>query len=398
MNPERFRGSPSGRVLQVQHPDGPYSAFIPAPLPPKLDMEGEPARLAERAAHALGELSGLGRILPNPYLLINPFIRREAVLSSRIEGTRADIADLYAYEAGQLPLPGMEAAYESDLREVMNYVRALEYGLKRLKQMPVSLRLIREVHQRLMTGVRGERAKPGAFRTVQTYIARAGCRGVHDSPYVPPPPEHLGPALDAFEKYLHAEEDPYPFLVRLAFSHYQFEAIHPFGDGNGRIGRLLIVLQLVEAGLLSQPLLYLSAYFERHRERYCDLLLAVSERGAWREWTCFFLEGVVEQARDAVARARTLQDLLASWKERLAGATRSASALRLVDNLLAEPVLTIPRVQSTLGVSYPAARHTVDKLVEIGILRQWRESSYARTYVAPEILEVLSRPHQPYVN
>ncbi len=394
MKPDGFTSRAPGRLVQVQHVDGPYWAFIPDPLPPTLVMDAELARLAEQAAHALGELSGLGRALPNPYLLISPFIRREAVLSSRIEGTRADIADLYAYEAGQLVLPGMERPSESDVREVMNYVRALEYGLKRLDDLPVSLRLIRDVHQRLLTGVRGERAKPGQFRTVQTYIARAGCRSIQESPFVPPPAEEVLPALDAFEKYLHAEEDVYPLLVRLAFLHYQFEAIHPFEDGNGRVGRLLISLLLVDRKLLSLPLLYLSAYFERHRDRYCDLLLAVSERGAWHEWTCFFLRGVAEQAQDAVVRAKRLQDLHVAWRSRITDATRSTLALKLVESLFEVPFVTIPQAQRILEASYPGARGNVEKLVEAGILRQWGEASYGKTYVADEILAIISEPEK----
>jgi Fic family protein len=227
--------------------------------------------------------------MPNPHLLIGPFMRREAVLSSRIEGTQADIVDLYAYEVGQLPLPGMELPpSEGDVREVLNYVHALEYGLERLNTLPVSLRLIRELHDRLLTGVRGEHATPGEFRRRQNWIGRPGCT-LNEATFVPPPVPQMRNALDAFEKYLNSG-DLHPPLVRLALAHYQFEAIHPFVDGNGRIGRLLISLLLVQWDLMPLPLLYLSAFFHRHRQDYYERLMAVSERDAWRDWILFSCE------------------------------------------------------------------------------------------------------------
>ncbi len=279
MKLERFQNTPAGRLLQVGQDQTAYWAFAPNPLPPVLVWDAELVRVLSDADRALGELAGLGRTMPNPNLLIRPFIRREAVLSSRIEGTQADIADLYAYEAGQLPLPGVKPAPpESDVREVLNYVHAMEYGLERIQTLPVSLRLLRELHERLLAGVRGDQATPGEFRRTQNWIGRPGCT-LNDADFVPPPVAEMNAALDAFEKYLHAG-NAYPPLVRLAVIHYQFEAIHPFLDGNGRIGRLLISLLLVHWNLLSLPLLYLSAFFERHRKDYYDLLFAVSERGA----------------------------------------------------------------------------------------------------------------------
>jgi Fic family protein len=290
MNPDDFRDSLAGRVMRAGQ----------------------------------GELAGLGRALPNPHLLIAPLVRREAVLSSRIEGTQTDLADLYAYEAGQLALPGLRPAPpESDVREVLNYVRALEFGLERVHSLPVSLRLARELHARLMEGVRGGRATPGEFRRSQNWIGPPGCT-LNEADYVPPPVAEMHEALDALEKYLHAQGD-YPPLVRLAFIHYQFEAIHPFLDGNGRMGRLLLSLLLVNWDLLPLPLLYLSAYFERYRSGYYDLLMAVSQRGDWREWALFFLRGVAEQARDAITRIKGLQDLQIAWRERLTQARLDAA-------------------------------------------------------------------------
>lgn len=388
MNPERFHGSSSGSLIRVGQGEAAYWAFTPHPLPPNLSADWELTRALSAADRALSELAGLGRTMPNPHLLIGPFVRREAVLSSRIEGTRAEITDLYAYEAGQLPLPGMEASPpESDVREVLNYVNALEYGLNRLQALPVSLRLMRELHERLMAGVRGEHATPGEFRRSQNWIGPPGCT-LSEAAFVPPPPAQMHEALDALEKYLH-QEDVYPPLLRLAMVHYQFEAIHPFVDGNGRIGRLLLSLLLVQWDLLPLPLFYLSAYFYRHRQAYYDLLLGVSERGAWRDWLLFFLRGVEEQAEDALMRARRLQDLQQDWHTRLAQARVSALALRLADALFTAPVLTIPQAQHLLKVTYPSAQRNVERLVQAGILRLISEASYGKTYAATEILDVI---------
>ena len=345
-------------------------------------------RLSE-ADRSLGELAGLGRAIPNPHLLIGPFMRREAVLSSRIEGTQADIKDLYVYEAKQLQLPGLRPSpSESDVREVLNYVRAMEYGLKRLDTLPVSLRMIRELHERLMEGVRGEQATPGEFRRSQNWVGRAGCT-LNDADFVPPPVNEMQEALDAFEKYLHSKED-YPPLVRLALIHYQFEAIHPFLDGNGRIGRLLLTLLLINWNLISLPLLYLSAFFEKNRDEYYDLLMKVSANGAWQDWITFFFGGVEEQARDATVRANRLQDLQLAWRERLSQVRASTSVLRLTDSLFVSPVITIPEAQRTLGAKqYHTARKIIEKLVKAGILKQVGESSYGKTFLAEEILQAI---------
>ncbi|MEJ5349869.1 MAG: Fic family protein [Desulfosoma sp.] len=388
MDPKRFENSTSGKVIRVGQGDTAYWAFVPNPLPPRLPADWELTAVLSAADRALSELAGLGRTMSNPHLLIGPFVRREAVLSSRIEGTRADITDLYAYEARQLPLPGMESSVpESDVREVLNYVNALEYGLKRLTTLPVSLRLIRELHERLMAGVRGGHTTPGEFRRTQNWIGPPGCT-LNEATFVPPPPAEMHAALDALEKYLHREDD-YPPLIRLGLVHYQFEAIHPFVDGNGRIGRLLLSLLLVQWDLLPLPLLYLSAYFHRHRQAYYDLLLEVSERGAWREWLLFFLRGVAEQALDATIRAKKLQDLQQSWRARLTQARTSALALRLADSLYTTPILTIPQAQRMLNVTYPSAQKNVERLVQAGILQLISEGSYGKTYAAQEILDVI---------
>jgi Fic family protein len=388
MTPDAFTVHSSGRVIRVGQGQTAYWAFVPNPLPPPLTFDAALIRSLSEADRALGELAGLGRTFPNPHLLINPFIRREAVLSSRIEGTQADLRDLYAYEARQLALPGFQPAREeADVREVFNYVRALEYGLERLSTLPVSLRLIREVHERLMEGVRGEHATPGEFRRTQNWIGAPGCT-LNDATFVPPPVDEMHTALDALEKYLHSE-DEYPPLVRLAFIHYQFEAIHPFIDGNGRIGRLLLILLLVHWGLLPLPLLYLSAYFEKHRQAYYDLLLSVSTRGAWREWVEFFLRGVAEQARDAVVRAKRLQDLQLAWRTKYQRARGAGLLLGIVDALFAVPVLTPRQVASQLRVSHPAAMQALRRLEQDQILNEVSGKQRNRLYVAPAIIQVL---------
>jgi Fic family protein len=385
---EQFRHSSSGRPLRFGQGNAAYWAFIPNPLPPALLFDGRLVRALSNADRALGELAGLGRTVANPDLLVRPFIRREAVLSSRIEGTQADITDLYAYEAGQLPLSGLGTAVsEADVKEVLNYVHALEYGLERLDTLPISLRFLRELHERLMRGVRGDQATPGEFRRTQNWIGPPGCT-LNNATYVPPPVTQMHEALDAFEKYLHSDDD-LPPLVRLALIHYQFEAIHPFIDGNGRIGRLLISLLLVHWNLLPLPLLYLSAYFERHRPEYYDLLLAVSERGAWYEWLIFFLQGVAVQAEDANTKARRLQDLQLEWRNKLTRARSSTLLLHLAESLFDSPVITIPRAQRILDVTYRSAKLNVEKLVAVGILSQTNDASYDKVFVASDILEVV---------
>lgn len=394
MRPEAFTSQASGQVMRVGQGEAAYHAFVPTPLPPAFGLDPELILTLSDADRALGELAGLGRAIANPSLLVRPFMRQEAVLSSRIEGTQADLADLYGYEAGQLLLPGLRPRKQtSDVREVFNYVQAMEYGLERLETLPLSLRLIREVHARLMTGVRGDTATPGEFRRSQNWIGPPGCL-LATASYVPPPVPEMIEALAALEKYLH-EGNAYPPLVRLACIHYQFEAIHPFIDGNGRVGRLLVPLLMVSWGLLPHPLLYLSVYFERRREDYYRLLMAVSTHGDWRTWIAFFLHGVADQARDAVARAKRLQDLQAGWRDTLQKKRASALVLSLADALFDQPILTIPVAAEVLGTSYPSAKAAVAKLEAIGALRQVTAEGTAKTYAATGILDIVAGEGAP---
>jgi len=389
MRPETFTDPAAGQIIRVGQGETTYHAFVPVPLPPALVLDPELILTLSDADRALGELAGLGRAIANPALLVRPFMRQEAVLSSRIEGTQADLTDLYGYEAGQLLLPGVRRPRPApDVREVHNYVRAMEYGLERLETLPVSLRLIREVHARLMEGVRGDTATPGEFRRSQNWIGPPGCLLAQAS-YVPPPVPEMAEALDSFEKYLH-EGNAYPPLVRLACVHYQFEAIHPFIDGNGRVGRLLVPLLMVSWGLLPHPLLYLSVYFERRRDDYYRLLMSVTTHGDWRAWIAFFLRGVADQARDAVVRAKRLQDLQTEWRNALQRKRASALVLRLADALFDRPILTIPVAAEVLGISYPPAKAAVAKLEAIGALRQVPAEGQAKTYAATGILDIVS--------
>jgi Fic family protein len=373
-------------LVQAQQGEAAYWAFVPNPLPPPLPLDLELLRAQADASQAVGELAGLGRTLANPHLLIRPFVRREAVLSSRIEGTQAELADLYAYEAGQLSLPGQRPP-EADVREVLNYVHALEYGIERLATLPVSLRLMRELHERLMAGVRGGAATPGEFRHSQNWIGQPGCT-LAQADFVPPPPAEMQGALSDLEEYLH-RDDGYPLLMRLAFVHYQFEAIHPFLDGNGRIGRLLLSLLSVHWGLLPLPLLYLSGYFESHRSDYYGLLAAVSERGAWRDWLLFFLRGVAEQARDANARAKRLQDLQIEWRKRFQVLRVPGLVLSVVDLLFVNPIVTASDVQARFGVSHPTAMQALRRMEAAGVVIEATGGRRNRLYVARAVMETV---------
>ena len=383
MDTALFRKSPSGRLVRAI--DG-YWAFLPNALPPKLDWSDALVSLTSKADIALGTLSGLGENLPNPHLLIYPFVRKEAVLSSRIEGTQSSLSDLLLFEA-------TKAEKQRDVKEVQNYVHAIEYGLKRLEELPLSLRLIRELHAILMEGVRGEQATPGEFRQSQNWIGPPGCT-LDDATFMPPPVAEMKESLDQLEKFLHADTQ-LPPLVELALIHYQFETIHPFLDGNGRIGRLLITLFLCQRSILNKPLLYLSAFFERHRQEYYDRLLEVSQRGAWRQWLEFFLQAVVTQSDDAVRRARRLLDLHRIYYQTSLGKHLPPTAMKLVELIFVKPVLNARVTQESLKVTYPGAQKAINALVEQGILAEITGGKRNKVYEARRILEILEETPSP---
>ena len=374
------RGNASGKTIRC--PEG-YDAFIPATLPPDIEWTTPLVQALSEADRAVGQLAGEGGRLPNPHLLIRPFVRREAVLSSRIEGTQATLGELLAAEAGSR----VERSPD-DLHEVANYVVALEHGMDRLASLPLSLRLVRELHARLMEGVRGNTATPGEFRRSQNWIGPPGST-LATASHVPPPPHEMMECLGAWETFLHERE--LPPLVHAALAHYQFEAIHPFLDGNGRVGRLMITLLLVERQVLTSPLLYLSAWFEGTRDEYYGHLQAVRERGAWEPWLAYFLTGVTRQANDAIGRARRINDLLAGWRQ-LAAAAPSATPAALVDLLAQNPFWTIRGVADRLGVAFTTAQRAVTKLEAVGILAPTSDARRDRVYCAQEILDILEEP------
>ena len=380
MDPNDFHSSIAGEVILTSRG---YYAFIPAPLPPELVYDSQLVLALSKADSSLSELSGLGRHLPNPHLLIAPYIRREAVLSSRIEGTKADLPDLWMVD-----VEGREKHAEgTDVQEVQNYVTALEYGIQRLQELPLSLRLVREVHALLMEGVRGNQATPGDFRRSQNWIGPAGCT-LANAPYVPPPPDELMPALANWEVFLH-EHDRFPDLIQCAIMHEQFEAIHPFLDGNGRIGRLLITLFLMERGRLSQPLLYLSSFIETYRQEYYDLLQRVRTLGDWDSWIIYFLTAISETAQIALRQTAALIDLREGYHHQL---RESLKAAGLIDQLFVNPYMTVKRATQILNVSNPTARKAVLQLEQDGILREVTGRDWGKIYLASAISEAIQFP------
>jgi Fic family protein len=360
-----------------------YWAYVPRDLPPPIEPTWQLGNKISDADRALSELAGITRTLPNPHLFINSFLRREAVLSSRIEGTQASLSELFFFEAAG------ETGRHSDVQEIANYVSALNHALKRLEALPISIRLLCEVHKLLMSDVRGDEARltPGEIRRSQNWIGHPGST-LTDAIYVPAPVEQMTQCLGDLEKYFHAESE-LPPLVRLALIHYQFEAIHPFLDGNGRVGRLLITLWLIERGLLAQPVLYLSSYFERTRDEYYRLLLDVSQKGSWQMWLEYFLVGVAEQSRDAMHRANRIIDLWLSYRQRFQDARHSVLTLKLLDEIVAIPVITYRKAEQILKVTPRAARQNVDKLVDAGLVEEVTNRGRNKIFVASEIIAIL---------
>jgi len=359
--------------------------FVPNPLPPPLEFPIPLVNLLSDADRGLGELAGVGRMLPNPHLFIQPFLRREAVLSSRIEGTIASLKDLLVFEETNAP-----ARETGDVREVYNYVSALEFALQRLSTLPVSLRLIREAHAILMRDVRGGDEHAVEFRRMQNFIGRRGY-GIDAAIYVPPPVSELNDALYAFERFITSTQD-LPVLIQLALIHYQFEAIHPFVDGNGRLGRLLIPLVLCERAILSQPLLYLSDYLERNRAEYFRRLLDVSLQGAWMEWIEFFLRGVVHLSRSTIDRSNALLRLWQHYRQVLQSEAVTVRSFQLLDALFERPTITIARAAEFLGVTRRTAQLLVERFERLGLLEEVTGRQRNRVYLAKPIYDVLNAP------
>lgn len=366
----------------MKTPEG-YRTFHPDALPPVVEWTPRLVRTLSEADQVLGRLAGEGRRLPNPHLLIRPFVQREAVYSSRIEGTQSTLGELLAAEAGAT----VERSPE-DLREVGNYVAALNHGIKRLDTLPLSIRLVNELHEKLMHGVRGDHATPGELRRSQNWIGPAGCT-LANATYVPPPPDIMMECLGEWETFLH--DQSLPALVHAAMAHYQFEAIHPFLDGNGRVGRLLITLLLHHRGVLPMPLLYLSAFFEATRRDYYDALQGVTERSAWEEWLLYFLNGVARQSEDALSRAQRLNQLVDQWRQSISG-DASPAALRLLDFLAVNPFMTVRKAEEKLGVAYNTAAAALRLLNKRHIIIQINDARRDRVFCAQALLDILEEP------
>lgn len=380
MDPTRFVAPDWGRAVDVGGIAS-YVTFVPAPLPVELVLPAGTIMLLSEADAALGRLAGAGRLLPDPHLLVNAYITREAVSSSSIEGTQASVTEVFDAEVSGV-------SSRDDIREVRNYIIALQHGVRRLEGgFPISLRLIREMHELLLTGVRGQERTPGEFRRSQNWISSPN-NSPRTARFVPPPVDQLWPALDDWEKYLHDESPQLPLLIRCALLHYQFETIHPFLDGNGRIGRLFIVLYLMDQGRLPAPLLYLSSYFDSHKAEYYDRLQFLRERGEVSQWLQFFLVGVAVQANDAVERAEQLGDLRERYRDTLRG--NRSRAGEVVDLLFANPILTVRYVQSQLSLSQPGATNLLRLLVQHGVLREVGQGPGVRhRWFADGVLAVL---------
>ena len=373
----------------VQQSTG-YRAFIPAVLPPQppIALVGPLQALLSEADRALGRLDGSIQTLPNPDLFVFMYVRKEAVLSSQIEGTQSSLQDLLAAEAEVLT-----PEHPRDVGEVVNYVNAMNYGLNRLAKLPVSVRLIREIHEKLIVGRRGSHLTPGELRHSQNWIGPSGCT-LAEATFVPPPPDAVPEALGALESFLHQPDD-LPLLIKIGLAHAQFETIHPFLDGNGRVGRLLITFLLCERKVLLKPVLYLSYYFKRHRQAYYDHLQAVRDQGDWENWLAFFLRGIAEvsaQATETVRRILVLREqhraLITAHLGRAAG-----NGHRVLEHLYERPIVTVEKVREIIGATYPAANQLVRKLAEHGILsevtgqkrhRRFRYEAYIRLFDEPE--------------
>lgn len=378
MDEERFKTN--GMAGEFMNSDGDI-AFNPAPLPPEIEIDGELFDVFTRATNNVGQLSGIGRRVDNPSMLISPFIYKEAVVSSEIEGTRVTLSDVYEYEAGKESGSGPS---RNELQEVHNYVRAVFQGIERMEE-GIDLNLIRSLHETLMSGVRGEEKQPGDFRDTQVYI---GGRG-EEARFVPPPPSVVPYAMQNLETYMQTGGTYQP-LIDIGLVHYQFETVHPFRDGNGRMGRLLIMLMMCDEELLPEPYLYPSSYFNRNRGEYTDRLLAVSRDEAWEEWLIFFLEGISQQAEEAFSRASELLDLRDKYRERYQDGANSVSHLAM--EIFTKPYLTVNEAQKLIDMSYGAANNAVDKLVDDEVLEEVTGQRRNRVFRAREVFRIIQKP------
>jgi Fic family protein len=361
----------------ITQPAG-YKAFIPSPLPPKppIIWDTELQQLLSQADMALGRLDGIATILPNPDLFVAQYVRKEAVLSSQIEGTQATLLDIFDYETtGEMV---------KDVDEVVNYIRAMNKGLERLKTLPVSLRLIKEIHEELLKGVRGEHRTPGEFRTSQNWIGPPGST-MHNAVFIPPSPHDMQTALGDLEKFIHKKDD-LPILVKNALIHGQFETIHPFLDGNGRVGRLLITFLLVHNDILKQPLLYVSYYFKQNRQEYYDHLNNIRNKGDWEGWLKFFLRGVYEISKQSTEAAQKILSLQERDRARI---VHSPNGLELLNHLFMNPLITTHEIRRLTGISHATAGRLVKQMIKLGILNEITGYARNRKFLYKDYFDIL---------
>lgn len=378
MDPKRFTDNKLGSLAPISAP-GPDVAFVPDPLPLSWSMPADMWPLLMAARESLARLDGVGRHLTNPQLLLVPLQQREALRSSSMEGTYATPEELLLYQMDQRD-PASDADQANDWREVLNYGRSLQLGVNLLQDgLPISLRLVREMHRTLLSGVRGQDKRPSEFRDCQVHVG-VGAR------FVPPPPNQVMACLDSFEKYHHAESSVDP-LIRAFMAHYQFETIHPFRDGNGRVGRLLLSLTVAHWLEMGSPWLYMSAFFERHKDEYIDRLFMVSADGQWAQWITFCLQGVVEQANDTIRRIDQLVALREDFANRVAQSGGNARLHGIVERLFVSPVVTIPAVAIAAEVTYPTAKSDITRLVDLGILKEGTGMT-PKYFFSPQIYDI----------
>ncbi len=366
----------------------PYRAFIPPPLPPNPPVVLDSFYpLIDKANAAIGRLDGMSSILPDKTLFLYFNIRKEAVLSSQIEGTQSSLSDLLHYENNETADIMID-----DVAEVSSYISAMDYGLERLKTLPLSLRLIREIHASLMNNVRGGDKSPGVFRKTQNWI---GGEEPAKARFVPPPPEELTPCLDVFEKFLHDETIQMPSLIRAALAHVQFETIHPFLDGNGRLGRLLISFILYTEGMMSEPLLYLSLYFKTNRQAYYDHLQAVRKTGDWESWIKFFLTGVIETATIAIDTVKETLLVFESDRKKIEQGGKTAGVLAIYTYLQKQPITSARRVCKATELSHPTVMRSFKVLTDLGIVSETTGRQRNKQFVYTQYLEILNRDTEP---
>lgn len=379
---EEYYKDAFGKIEAVKDEAGKeYNVFIPNPLPPKIDFDQELVLILSKAEEKLGKLSGVGLSLPSPNLLIIPYLRKEAIMSTRIEGTRISLQEVLLSETKE----GEEKT--PDAKEVINYINTVNYALKHVEDNQIDLNLIKKMHKILMGGVRGDEKSPGKFRDVQNWIG-SEFSNVSDAIFVPPNPEAVPELMDDLIDYLNTEH-PVPVLVRCALMHYQFETIHPFCDGNGRIGRSLISVYLCKKKKIIKPLLYISEFFEKYRLNYNELLLKTGQTGKFEEWIKFFLKAIEVQSEDALLRAQKLLDLRESYRKQIQNETQTSEILNIIDYLFSNPFVTVSKAGKVSAVTYPTAKRYIDKLIKYGILKETKHLQRERTYVAHEIYEII---------